>query len=459
MLSKQPLPDGWAWGTVGDVANFLDNLRIPVNAVERAKRIAGKSTSTLYPYYGANGQVGWIDGYLFDQDLVLLAEDGGYFGDKNKSIAYRIKGKSWVNNHAHILKPKPGIEIGYLQFVLNYCNIMPYVRGTTRLKLNQSDAKKILIPLPPTCEQKRMVAKIEALLAENKTAQENLDKIPILLRKCQKSVLNLAFRGKLTEYKLTDEPLDILLKKICNDQNAIPDYEKIGNVNLYKLPEKWAWIKLGNLIDSFKNGLYKPIKFYGKGIPCLRMYNIAEGKINLNNVREMILSEDEVDDYCLLENDILLNRINSRELVGKAAVVPNGLGRVVFEAMTVRLRVKKNVIKPKYITYFLQTNFARSQIEIKAKQTVGMATVSQEDVKTWYIPYCSVEEQERIIEKIESVFSLSEQTNLAVEYAKKKANKISQSVLTKAFRGELVPQDPNDEPASVLLQRIKSGRS
>ena len=88
MLNEQiTLPEGWTLGTLGDIADFMDKSRVPVNAEEREKRVAGKSASALYPYYGANGQVGWIDDYIFDQELVLLAEDGGYFGDKtNQSL-------------------------------------------------------------------------------------------------------------------------------------------------------------------------------------------------------------------------------------------------------------------------------------------------------------------------------------------------------------------------------------
>ena len=98
------LPDGWVWTTIGQVAEILDSKRIPVNASDREARIADKSSNELYPYYGATGQVGWIDDYLFDEELVLLGEDGAPFLQALKDKAYTIHGKSWVNNHAHVLR-------------------------------------------------------------------------------------------------------------------------------------------------------------------------------------------------------------------------------------------------------------------------------------------------------------------------------------------------------------------
>jgi type I restriction enzyme S subunit len=103
------LPDGWRLMRLDEVCDFLDSRRIPVNNTERAKRMAGKAQSELFPYYGANGQTGWIDDYLFDEPLILLAEDGGNFGSKDKPIAYSVSGRYWVNNHAHVLRPKESI--------------------------------------------------------------------------------------------------------------------------------------------------------------------------------------------------------------------------------------------------------------------------------------------------------------------------------------------------------------
>jgi type I restriction enzyme S subunit len=159
-MSEHKLPDGWRWVRLGDVCEFLDHRRIPVNQTEREKRISGKNLLELYPYYGANGQVGWIDDYIFDEPLILLAEDGGFFGSRDKPIAYAISGKFWVNNHAHVLKPRENfIDFAYCLYSLSIRpDVGDLVAGATRDKLNQTVAQTIPIPLPPLSEQRRIAA-------------------------------------------------------------------------------------------------------------------------------------------------------------------------------------------------------------------------------------------------------------------------------------------------------------
>ena len=128
---------------LADCCDFLDHLRRPV---KEAERVIGP-----YPYFGANGQQGWINDYLFDEPLVLLAEDGGHFSTPERGIAYKITGKSWVNNHAHVLRPREGvIDVDYLVHGLRTRDVRRYLSGSTRDKLTKAGACQIEIPLPPT---------------------------------------------------------------------------------------------------------------------------------------------------------------------------------------------------------------------------------------------------------------------------------------------------------------------
>jgi type I restriction enzyme S subunit len=142
----------------------LDYKREPVNGAERHKRIEGKLQEQLFPYFGATQQQGWIDDYLFDDELVLLGEDGVPFFDALRAKAYVISGKTWVNNHAHVFKPILS-EAGYLVHCLNVFDYSGRVAGATRSKLNQAKAVDIPIPLPPLAEQHRIVAKVDELMA------------------------------------------------------------------------------------------------------------------------------------------------------------------------------------------------------------------------------------------------------------------------------------------------------
>ena len=166
------LPEEWTACRLEQVADILDNLRKPINASERDSRIKNRQIDELYPYYGATGQVGLIDDYLINGHYLLLGEDGAPFLDKNAIKAYSISGKSWVNNHAHILSPK--IDFEFLQYSLNQIDYSEYVNGSTRLKLTQTDMRSIKIMLPPLAEQKRIKSKIQTLFSQLDLIMENL---------------------------------------------------------------------------------------------------------------------------------------------------------------------------------------------------------------------------------------------------------------------------------------------
>jgi len=189
----------WERKRLGEVCEFLDSMRIPVNDGERQKRIAGKKQTELYPYYGANGQVGWIDNFIFDEELVLLAEDGGFFGSFEKPIAYRVGGKCWVNNHAHVLRTnREIIDVDWLYFSLGIRpDIMCFVSGTTRPKLNQEQASKIPIPLPSILIQQRIAADLKGKMAEVENLESTIQNQQSALNSFPQAILRQAFNGEL----------------------------------------------------------------------------------------------------------------------------------------------------------------------------------------------------------------------------------------------------------------------
>ena len=197
-LELRELPAGWKWVKLGDVAEFLDSMRKPINQTEREKRIAGKTQEQLFPYYGANGQVGWIDGFLFDFPAILLAEDGGHFGSAQRPIAYRVSGKYWVNNHAHIIRPKEGVDFQYLYYsIMIRPDIAVLTSGSTRAKLNQAVAKSIPIPLPPIEEQKRIAAILNKQMAAVEKAKQASEEQQYTIEAMPASILRQAFSGEL----------------------------------------------------------------------------------------------------------------------------------------------------------------------------------------------------------------------------------------------------------------------
>ena len=155
------IPDNWCWARLNCISINYDSYRKPINSYDRKNRVLGKSKDELYPYYGDTGQIGFIDDFLFNGESILLGEDAAPFLDKKAQKAYMIKGKSWVNNHAHILQSLVFPE--YLTNCLNSIDYFDYVYGTTRLKLTQENMNRILVPVPSIEEQCKIAQAINNL--------------------------------------------------------------------------------------------------------------------------------------------------------------------------------------------------------------------------------------------------------------------------------------------------------
>ncbi len=192
------LPHGWDWTTIDQVSECLDSMRIPVNKKERAKRQGD------IPYYGANGQVGWIDDYLFDEPLVLLVEDETFTG-REKPFTYKITGKTWVNNHAHVLRAT-ATTTDYLNYSLMFYPFTPLTTGTTgRRKLTQRALRAAPYALPPIAEQERIVAEVERRLSVVTTIEQTITANLSRAERLRQSILHRAFTGQLVPQKSSNK--------------------------------------------------------------------------------------------------------------------------------------------------------------------------------------------------------------------------------------------------------------
>lgn len=177
----------WPIKRLIEVAESLDRFRRPVKASDRAHGVI--------PYYGANGQQGWIDRALFNESLVLVAEDGGHFNEPERGVAYRIDGPSWVNNHAHILRPRDGIiTVGFLHLSLKNYDFSRYISGSTRSKLTLGQLERAEIVCPPMPVQRQIDAKVDQIVEQQKLAQDQGAHLDALFASLQ----HRAFTGQLT---------------------------------------------------------------------------------------------------------------------------------------------------------------------------------------------------------------------------------------------------------------------
>jgi type I restriction enzyme S subunit len=172
-------PAGWAEVTIGEAAECLDRKRRSVNAKERGNRLDS------VPYYGANGQLGWIDEALFDEPFVLVVEDETFTG-RAKPFSYLIDGPSWVNNHAHVLRARELVSPAMLNLALSFYDFVPLTSGTTgRRKLNQAVLVSAPLLLPPRDEQDEIVRRVERVLDRLTEATERLERAHLLIDSCR----------------------------------------------------------------------------------------------------------------------------------------------------------------------------------------------------------------------------------------------------------------------------------
>lgn len=221
---------GWQFGTIGDLCECLDSRRVPVNKEERQGRQGS------IPYYGANGQVGWIDDYLFDEPLVLVVEDETFTG-REKPFSYKITGKTWVNNHAHVLRPRPGVNVDYVNFCLMYYPFTPLTTGTTgRRKLTKKALLAAPVAVPDEAEQERLVAEIEQRMSVAVHLEEQARVSLRRARVARESILSAAFSGQLVPQDPNDEPASVLLERITAEGASLNGHKPTRKPRQERLP-------------------------------------------------------------------------------------------------------------------------------------------------------------------------------------------------------------------------------
>ncbi len=495
-LEAARIPNGWVHTSLEAVCQILDSRRVPVNNSERSRRIAGKSANTLYPYYGATGQVGVIDDFIFEGEHILVGEDGAPFLDPYKAKAYLVRNKFWVNNHAHILRST--VSNKYICHYLNHIDYSDHVTGTTRLKLTQNAIKSIPIYVAPVAEQHRIVAKIEALFYELDKCVESLKTARAKLDVYRQAVLKHAFDGKLTtqwreENKAKLETPEQLLarvkqaREICYKQqleewNTTVKAREEGSRSgkkpmkpsklkeihhlsltetetLPSLPIGWSYLRMGLVIDEPKYGSSKKCDYDYKGTGVLRIPNVVRGVVDASDLKGAHFGEEEKRIYGLRSGDILLIRSNgSISIVGRSALISKADEQYLYAGYLIRLRSNLTALLPEFLTALLASHLLRTQIEDKAKSTSGVNNINSGEIQSLVIPLCSISEQKIVVERLSTSLSAIDAIEAEIYSHLLKIEALRQSILKKVFSGQLVTQDPNDEPASVLLERIRAER-
>ncbi|MBS7691741.1 restriction endonuclease subunit S [Pseudomonas lalucatii] len=304
-------------------------------------------------------------------------------------------------------------------------------RSTTVPSIRKGDVEEVVVLLPPSAEQTRIAQKLDKLLAQVDTLKNRIDAIPALLNHFRQSVLAAAVSGRLTS----------------------------ASENL-TLPASWKMVPLSVVLQDLRYGTAQKCDYNGGGVGVLRIPNIGDREITLNDLKSSEFSEAEINKLSLQEGDILIIRSNgSVDLVGKSVVIGHKEAGLLFAGYLIRLRLDRHQALPAYVNFWLKSPRVRQVIEQTARSTSGVNNINSEEIKSLEFTMPPLDEQTEIVRRVEQLFAFADQLENKVQTAQARIDLLTQSLLAKAFRGELVPQDPDDEPASVLLERIRAQRA
>lgn len=401
MVSKGSLGNNqWEISNLEEVVEILDGMRKPI---KKADRVTGG-----IPYYGATGIIDWVKDYIFDEPLILVGEDGENLRSRVLPMAFKIQGKAWVNNHAHVLRPYKNVDIDYLTYYLDSISYEDYITGSAQPKLNQNQLKKIKVLLPHVREQQKIVLILSSVDEAIKKTQAIIEQIV----KVKKGFMKQLFTEGIghTKFKKT----------------------KVGEI-----PEKWELKTIKDLLsdpirDFGSFSTTKLIKYVDSGVAFLRsdMF-LDDGTLDFNSVQYIT---EEVDKHLtksyVEKGNVLFTKIGVN--LGDSVVYEGEFGRCNSNAAIAKISIDENLASKYYISYFLNSQFCKKQylpsvISIPPRLNLG-------DIQKITVPLPSLAEQKKIVlilNSIQEKYQKERECLLQLEELKKG---LMQSLLTGKIR-------------------------
>ncbi len=366
------------------------------------------------------------------------------------------------------------------------------VQGVVYPAIRPADVRRHELPIPPRAEQARIVESLESHFSRLDAAVASLEAAQRRLKAYRSSVLKAAVEGRLvpTEAELARkegrsyEPTDVLLERILRerrrrweeaelakmkaagktpkDDRWKAKYEEPPSVDesaLPKLPVGWRWTTMGALTRDQQNGLYVLGSRYGSGTPILRIDDYQwDWSRPSAELKKADISSDDAQKYGLRPDDIVLNRVNSMTHLGKALVISDRHVPAVFESNMMRIELLPGV-SPPFVHLCLSSSAGRSRLTKNAKWAVNQASINQTDVARCVVPLPPLAEQSKIVGEVDRLLTVAAASDDALRANTRRCAALRQSVLKWAFEGRLADQDSADEPADVLLARVRAERA
>lgn len=429
-----PVPENWCWTRMENIAQWGSG---------------GTPSRKIPEYY--NGDIPWIktgelnDDYIFETEEHITEEAISHSSAKLfpvNTVAIAMYGATIgkVGILGVAATTNQACACGVSNSLANYKYLFYYARsqkdnfikkskGGAQPNISQEIIKSHEFPLPPLSEQHRIVDRIESLFAKldeaKQKAQDALDSFET--RKA--AILHKAFTGELTA-----------------------QWRKEHGVGM----KSWENLRLENLIEGGpQNGLYKPQTAYGTGTKILRIDCFYEGAVlPWENLKRLALSKNEIEQYHLNINDIVINRVNSMAYLGKSALIRELPEECVFESNMMRITLNTRMVIPEYAIKYLNSVIGVQELRKNAKQAVNQASINQQDVKNVAIKLPKLDEQAEIVRILDDLLAKEQQAKEAAEGVLEQIDLIKKAILARAFRGELGTNDPSEESAVELLKQV-----
>ncbi len=362
-----------------------------------------------------------------------------------RAAIFNLDKISNINQAVAIIRLKETLNNKYLSFFLNSevakHKYLSNIVDVARANISLTDTANIEIPLPPLPEQIAIVNKIEELFSELENGKEQLLTAQRQLKIYRQSLLKAAFEGKLSRDSEKKSELgfvglkDDRITKESNNNDILKSYNPTNPNTDKDLPEGWKWVKLGDVIENVEYGSSAKSKESGK-IPVLRMGNIQKGIFDWNDL-VYTNDEQEIKKYLLKKNDVLFNRTNSAELVGKTAIY-KGERLAIFAGYLIRINRIEKLINANYLTYYLNTHAAKQYGNTVRSFGVNQSNINGTKLKTYPIPLPPLLVQQAIVEILESKLTVCDKLEETISHSLEQTEMLRQSILKKAFEGRLV---------------------
>jgi type I restriction enzyme S subunit len=431
------LPKGWVLTTVGETMSVAYG-----KSLEQGLR----ADDGEYRYVGSGGPIAATDERLTFGETIVVGRKG------TAGSVQRFPQGCWPSDTTFFIEVPDGLNAALIEHQLRSAQLVQHDRSTALPGLGRPDLEATSLMIPPLAEQERIVTAIEEAFSKLGAGEAGLRTVRQLLKRMRDAILTAAVTGRLVPQDPTDTPAAKLLADL-GVEAAEPD-------GVPELPPSWAWTELG-VIAEVVGGVTKDSKRQSDAsfveVPYLRVANVQRGFLDLETITTIRVAPEKAAQLELQRGDVLFNEGGDRDKLGRGWVWEGQIASCIHQNHVFRARLSGGV-EPKLVSIWGNT-FGRGWFEDRGKQTTNLASLNLKTLKAFPVPIAPVEEQSRILAEVERQMSFLDACERAVDVGLARAAGLRRSVLKAAFEGRLVPQDPSDEPATVLLERIRAERS